>query len=457
MSRWILCLLWFHWFQVFAVDVPFLEAARWALSTSYAQSCADSEISFEACAQPWAAVEAWRYACANLLASEALGGAVPASTTSTAARSAAQAVASFFATPDASSFAKASAAATTLRRLVLKEDLPLRSSRVDLQAPGLGVPVLIQKPANLQLKGGTVMPLMAFAVSGQRRPSVADIAEALRLGVRHLQVSPSVAHAVSQAIRLSQVPRVELFISLIWEAPLDSAVGMPSVMVLQRFAGHGFQYFRAKLQSIREELGVIDLMVLPRSPQPDRVWRHLQRPACWILRDFQQLKAKGLLKALGVKDFKPEEVEFLPHGGAAVEYALCAFTPYRHGPSRSTWRLFGQRSIALAATGLLNDWPRPLRPREDPHVLAIARRVGKTGAQVLLRWALQLGLAVTFHTERPLHVAENLGALEGADLSTTDLQLLSGLATLAEPFPPGDGFAHPYEKMPIAPATIREL
>eukprot|EP00435_Cladocopium_sp_Y103_P020103 s1932_g4.t2 len=430
MSRWILCLLWFHWFQVFAVDVPFLEAARWALSTSYAQSCADSEISFEACAQPWAAVEAWRYACANLLASEALGGAVPASTTSTAARSAAQAVASFFATPDASSFAKASAAATTLRRLVLKEDLPLRSSRVDLQAPGLGVPfplvpVLIQKPANLQLKGGTVMPLMAFAVSGQRRPSVADIAEALRLGVRHLQVSPSVAHAVSQAIRLSQVPRVELFISLIWEAPLDSA---------------------AKLQSIREELGVIDLMVLPRSPQPDRVWRHLQR-----------LKAKGLLKALGVKDFKPEEVEFLPHGGAAVEYALCAFTPYRHGPSRSTWRLFGQRSIALAATGLLNDWPRPLRPREDPHVLAIARRVGKTGAQVLLRWALQLGLAVTFHTERPLHVAENLGALEGADLSTTDLQLLSGLATLAEPFPPGDGFAHPYEKMPIAPATIREL
>ena len=27
----------------------------------------------EACDQPWSAVEAWRYACANLLASEALG------------------------------------------------------------------------------------------------------------------------------------------------------------------------------------------------------------------------------------------------------------------------------------------------------------------------------------------------------------------------------------------------
>ena len=41
---------------------------------------------------------------------------------------------------------------------------------------------------------------------------------------------------------------------------------------------------------------------------------------------------------------------------------------------------------------------------------------------------------------RPRHVAENLGALDGADLSTTELQLLSALATLAEPLPPGDGF-----------------
>lgn len=30
----------------------------------------------------------------------------------------------------------------------------------------------------------------------------------------------------------------------------------------------------------------------------------------------------------------------------------------------------------------------------------IAKRLGRTGAQVLLRWALQLGLAVTFHAER---------------------------------------------------------
>jgi len=297
------------------------------------------------------------------------------------------------------------------------------------EAAGLGVPfpmvsVLIQKPATLQLKSGAVMPLLALAVSGHRRPSVIDIAEALELGVRHLQVSPSVVHAVSQAVQLSQVPRVEIFMSMIWEQSLDSA---------------------AKLQTLREQIGDIDLLVVPRSPHPERLWRHLER-----------LKAKGLLKALGVKDFRPEEVQFLPRDGAAVEYALCAFTPYRHGPSRETWRLFGQQEIALAATGLLSDWPRPLLPREDPHVKTIAKRLGRTGAQVLLRWALQLGLAVTFHAERKQHVMENLEALD-FELSVTDLRLISGLATLAEPLPPGDGFAHPYEKLPISSKATREL
>ena len=43
------------------------------------------------------------------------------------------------------------------------------------------------------------------------------------------------------------------------------------------------------------------------------------------------------------------------------------------------------------------------------------------------------------------HVVENLGALD-FELSVEDLQLISGLATLAEPLPPGDGFVSwPFE------------
>lgn len=111
-------------------------------------------------------------------------------------------------------------------------------------------------------------------------------------------------------------------------------------------------------------------------------------------------------------------------------------------------RDFGQRSVALAATGLLSDWPRPLRPTDDPHVLAIAQRTGRSSAQVLIRWALQLGLAVVFHADRVQHVRENLGAL-GFELPRREMQLISGLVTLADPVPPGDGFGHPYAPRPV--------
>ncbi|CAK9112527.1 unnamed protein product, partial [Durusdinium trenchii] len=300
----------------------------------------------------------------------------------------------------------------------LGRDMPV--SELDFhEVSGLGVPfpvapVLIQKPATLQLKSGLSMPLLVFAVSGKRRPSVTDLAELLRMGVRHLQVSPSVVQAVGQAVRLSQVPRSELFISMLWEPPLDTS---------------------AKLDSLTEQLGFVDLMILPQTPELESVWKHLER-----------LKARKRFKALGVKDFRPEEVEFLPGNGESVEYAQCAFTPYRHGPRRDTWRRFGQREVALAATGLFTDWPRPLPPLLDPHVLIIARRFKRSAAQVLIRWALQLGLAVVFHSQRKQHVAENLAALD-FELPMREMQLISGLATLAEPVPPGDGFAHPYEQL----------
>eukprot|EP00913_Durusdinium_trenchii_P012279 g11529.t1 len=196
--------------------------------------------------------------------------------------------------------------------------------------------------------------------------------------IRPAKVSPSVVQAVGQAVRLSQVPRSELFISMLWEPPLDTS---------------------AKLDSLTEQLGFVDLMILPQTPELESVWKHLER-----------LKARKRFKALGVKDFRPEEVrasdganvEFLPGNGESVEYAQCAFTPYRHGPRRDTWRRFGQREVALAATGLFTDWPRPLPPLLDPHVLIIARRFKRSAAQVLIRWALQLGLAVVFHSQRNL-------------------------------------------------------
>ncbi|CAE7705415.1 unnamed protein product [Symbiodinium sp. CCMP2456] len=407
--------------------LPLIEAAQWALQAGDSFSCAVAK-RFQDCAQPWAAVEAWRYAVANLLAARKFTGGQHFEL----AERTAAAVGRFFATPDAGKFTEAAEKVSELRRQ-LSLQTPLSSAHpmldeASIDSAGLGVPfplAVVQIPAEteaatLQLRGGVSMPLLALSISGRGRPSLSNVAEALQMGVRHLQVSPSVAEVVGQAIWRSKVNKADLFVSVLWEGFLNSA---------------------AQLESVAAKLGKpVDMLILPKGEEgaESQTWRHLER-----------LRDKHRVATLGVKDFTPQEVDALPKRGAGVEFAQCVFTPYRPGPSRNTWRDFGQRSVALAATGLLSDWPRPLRPTDDPHVLAIAERTGRSSAQVLIRWALQLGLAVVFHADRVQHVRENLGAL-GFELPRTEMQLISGLVTLADPVPPGDGFGHPYAPRAVA-------
>lgn len=414
------------------VEVPLLEAAAWALTTQGPSACAEKP-DFDSCRDPWPAAEAWQYAAANVLAATAWGAAVSIRAT---AVSVARTLGRFFAEPTSDTFASAAKEARLFRQELLQlggtgsfATFPRQLLTVATDG-GLGVPFPIssvqlpqtQATATLQLKSGLPMPLIALAVSAGIRPSIAEITNALRQGVRHLEVHPSAAGAVGAAIAASGIARKELFLSMPWELPLTSD-----------------DRFDDRLS----ELGTsnLDLLQLPRGPDAEAMWRRLER-----------LRRAGRVRVLGVKDFSPPEIDSLPGAGALVEYAQCSFSPYRQGPTRDTWRALGQRSVALATSSLLSDWPHALRPVDDPHVRAVASRLGRSAVQVLIRWVLQLGLAVVLRENAPGLLPESLGAFS-FELDDADMQLLSSLATLAEPgHPPGDGFAHVYEPQPLRPA-----
>ena len=59
-------------------------------------------------------------------------------------------------------------------------------------------------------------------------------------------------------------------------------------------------------------------------------------------------------------------------------------------------------------------------------VTAAARRLGKTPAQVVLRWGVQRGTAIVPKTSRPERLAENL-ALFDFELSSDEMQAISSL------------------------------
>jgi D-xylose reductase len=63
---------------------------------------------------------------------------------------------------------------------------------------------------------------------------------------------------------------------------------------------------------------------------------------------------------------------------------------------------------------------------QQPVVTAEAEQLGKSPAQVVLRWAIQRGTAIVPKTARPERLAENL-ALFDFELSTNELQAISAL------------------------------
>ena len=82
---------------------------------------------------------------------------------------------------------------------------------------------------------------------------------------------------------------------------------------------------------------------------------------------------------------------------------------------------------------------------EEPLVRSIAARVGRSPAEVLLRWHAKLGVATQPRSTDPAHMAENLavfGAWAAADLTDGDVAALSALPQCSEirgdPFVEGD-------------------
>jgi D-xylose reductase len=63
---------------------------------------------------------------------------------------------------------------------------------------------------------------------------------------------------------------------------------------------------------------------------------------------------------------------------------------------------------------------------DQPVVKAAAKRLGKSPAQVVLRWGVQRGTAIVPKTSRPERLAENL-AIFGFELTPEEMAAISGL------------------------------
>ncbi|QZL09361.1 aldo/keto reductase (plasmid) [Streptomyces sp. BHT-5-2] len=137
---------------------------------------------------------------------------------------------------------------------------------------------------------------------------------------------------------------------------------------------------------------------------------------------FEKIYADGRAKAIGVSNFLPahlerllgetsivpavNQIELHPHLQQAESRAFHA----RHGIATEAWSPLGQGKDLLT----------------DATVAKIAEKHGKTPAQIVLRWHLQLGNVVIPKSATPSRIRENFDVF-GFELDGDDLSALAGL------------------------------
>lgn len=418
-----------------SVEVPFARAALFASELPQIRGC-DAGLG-PSCSNPYAAMAVWRYAVNNLRRAVDLlpegERQMHKSTVAWVAQISAE-VEAFYQQPTEEALAVAIGNTRQVFQMLSGWMGTSPPNILDFPEPvGVGVPFLprgrsLRLPADasarpgdaeVRLANGVEMPVLGFGtwqLVGQHCYEATIFA--LRTGYRHIDTAQAYANeaAVGKALADSGVPRREIFLATKLSDPADFG---PEALVRR---------FEAQLR----DLGVdyVDLYMLhtpgPGGEATRQAWAAMER-----------LYDAGRIRALGVSNFGAAELEgLLAVAQVPPVYVQNKFSVYNPGEQQvskdsSIMQLLRTKGITMMAYSVINPWPFMLPPMKDPHVLAVAQRVGRTPSQVLHRWALQLGAGVIPKSGDPGRIAENARLFDFA-LSDVDMRLLSGIVTLSE-------------------------
>ncbi|MGM7671330.1 aldo/keto reductase [Microbacterium sp. A93] len=247
----------------------------------------------------------------------------------------------------------------------------------------------------------------------------AAVSTALEAGYRHLDTAENYRNedAVGRAVVESGIDRDKVFVTSKfnreWHGPVQSV--------------------RAGLEDALERAGLeyFDLYLV-HWPNPDQ-GRYVQ--ACEAL---AELTGTGLIRSWGVSNFKPAHLQEVLAAGLVPALNQIHCQP-----------AFAQRAVqeANTAAGVLTAAYTPLgrgsELLQQPAITRIASRLGRTAAQVVLRWHVQQGRIALPKSADPQRQRENLDVFS-FELTAEDLAAVDALdsATPPESFKDADAFGH---------------
>ncbi len=271
----------------------------------------------------------------------------------------------------------------------------------------------ITSSRTITLRNGAEIPRLGLGVyqieAGEATRNA--VRWALEAGYRHIDTAAAYRNEadVGAAVRESGVPREEVFVtSKLWNE------------------NHGYgEALRAFDRSL-ERLGFdyVDLYLIhwPVEKLRRDSWRALER-----------VHADGRARAIGVSNYMmPHLEELLSQSEMVPDINQIELSPFNYRSRQDVVELCRARRIVVEAYSPLTK----ARRLDDPVIRRIAERHGKTPAQVLIRYGLELDAVVLPRSSNRERIRENLDVFDFS-LEAEEIEALhaldEGLATGWDP------------------------
>jgi 2,5-diketo-D-gluconate reductase A len=249
---------------------------------------------------------------------------------------------------------------------------------------------------SVTLLSGRQMPVVGLGTYLLKHHTVETVTQALEAGYRMFDTSGDyhTQRGIGEALRDSEVPREAIYLVTKIDETDDS-----------------FEATRASLSELKQPYA--DLVLIHRPPERgvgESLWQGLRRA-----------KRLGLVNDIGVCNYSIEQIEELVYRtGELPAVNQVEWSPFGHSPSMLDF--CHDNEIVIQAWSPLTRAQR----LNDNKLCAMAARYGKSPAQLLIRWNLQLGVVPLPKANHAQHQRENLNVFD-FEISQTDMTKLRTL------------------------------
>jgi 2,5-diketo-D-gluconate reductase A len=270
----------------------------------------------------------------------------------------------------------------------------------------------------IRLNNGVEIPQLGFGVYQIPPEETAEaVGRALEIGYRHIDTAEMYGNEkeVGEAVRASGLDRGEVFVT----SKLNNG-------------SHRRDDALRAFDGTLEALGFDQLdLFLIHWPLPTTDVDYVET---W--KAMEEIYAGGRCRAIGVSNFNPHHLRRL-FGETEVRPAVNQIEVHPYLAQDDVRAFDAEHEIVTEAWSPIAQG----KVLDDPAIEAIAQRLGRTPAQVVLRWHVQRGDVVFPKSVTPARMEENFD-LFSFELSEGDMAAITGLDRHERTGPDPDTFAY---------------